>query len=186
MGHEDVLALRPAVVPAATAVDEAWVDFAAAWRPLQDRLFRIALLIAGERADAEDAVADAMAATYAPWKAGRVKDLPAYSRTAVVNRLTGRGRRKVVADRFRQRRTGDDRGAREVADHVVDRDLLRQALAELPTRQRAIVVLRFYGELSVAETAQVVGCAEGTVKSQSHAALATLRDRLGAAEEGTP
>ena len=185
MGHEEALTLR-ASAAATPAVDDAWLDFAAAWRPLQDRLFRIALLMTGHRADAEDAVADAMAATYVPWRAGRVQTLDAYARTAVVNRITGKGRLKVVADRFRQRRVGDDRGAREVADEVTDRDVLREALLGLPTRQRAIVVLRFYGELSVAETAELVGCAEGTVKSQTHAALATLRTRLSATQEDAP
>ena len=184
MGHDDTLALVPRVARV-SAVDAGWEDFALAWRPLQDRLFRIALLISGEHADAEDAVADAMAATYAPWRAGRIEALDAYARTAVVNRLTGKGRRRVVAERFRNRKTGDDRGALEVADHVVDRDLVRQALLELPPKQRAIVVLRYYGELSVAETAAIVGCAEGTVKSQTHDALAALRRRLRGMEEGT-
>jgi RNA polymerase sigma factor (sigma-70 family) len=58
-------------------------------------------------------------------------------------------------------------------------DLLR-ALAALPTRQRAAVVLRFYGDLSVAETAQVLGCSPGTVKSHTSRGLDALRHVIGA------
>jgi RNA polymerase sigma factor (sigma-70 family) len=58
---------------------------------------------------------------------------------------------------------------------------VQTALAQLPTRQRAVVVLRYYDDLSVAQTAQALGCTEGTVKSQTHDALARLRALLGEA-----
>ena len=102
MGLDDTAALdAPPVVAVAAvaAVEGDWAGFAAAWAPIQDRLFRIALLIARQRSDAEDAVADAMAATFVPWRNGRVQSLEGYARTAVVNRLTGRGRRRMVAER---------------------------------------------------------------------------------------
>jgi RNA polymerase sigma factor (sigma-70 family) len=184
MGSDDTLTLLPSLAATPAATDGSWDAFVTAWWPLQDRLFRIALLIARDRSDAEDAVSDAMAATYAPWKAGRVRALDAYARRAVVNCLTSKGRRRVTADRHRQRRTGDERGFREVADHVVDRDLVREALLELPAKQRAIVVLRYYAQLSVGETASTLGIAEGTVKSQTHDALRALRVRLGPTREG--
>ncbi|MEQ1786325.1 MAG: sigma-70 family RNA polymerase sigma factor [Acidimicrobiales bacterium] len=166
-----------------TAGEGAWTDYAAAWLGVQDRLFRIALLVATDRRDAEDAVADAMASTFQPWTDGRVESLDAYGRRAVLNALTGHGRRQVVAARFGRRRTGDDRGVRAIDDEVADRDAVRRALAALGPRQRAIVACRFYDRLSVAETAAALGCSEGTVKSQTHDALATLRARLGQAEE---
>lgn len=172
------MVMAAGVVPARPTATAGWDEFVARWAGVQDRLFRIALLIARDRPEAEDAVADALAATYGPWRDGRVQSLEAYARTAVVNRLTGRGRRRSVARRHDQRRSGDDRGVRLVADDVVERDEVRRALLRLPTRQRAVVVLRFYGELSVRETAEALGCSEGTVKSQVHDALAALRAHL--------
>jgi RNA polymerase sigma factor (sigma-70 family) len=175
------------VVPVlATSVgtdDDAWHAFASAWAPLQDPLFRLALLLTRDRADAEDVVSDVMAATFRPWRSGRVESLDAYARRAVVNRVVGRSRRRVVAERFSRGRSGDDRGERELADDVAERDLLQHALRALPPRQRAVVVLRYYALLSVADTAAALDCAEGTVKSQTHDALAMLRSWLGPAEE---
>jgi len=161
-----------------------WNDYVQAWLPLQARLFRVALLIARDRAEAEDAVSEVMAATYRPWQAGRVESLPVYARRAVVNRLTGRHRRRVVADRHLHMRSGDDRGAIGLDDDVTERMRVRRALLELAPRQRAIVALRYYAELSVEETARALGCAEGTVKSQAHDALARLRSLLGRGEDG--
>lgn len=160
-----------------------WNDYVLAWLPLQDRLFRVALLIARDRAEAEDAVSEVMASTFRAWQAGRVESLPVYARRAVVNRLTGRHRRRVVADRHLHTRSGDDRGAVGMDEHVTERVMMRRALLRLAPRQRAIVVLRYYAELSVGETAEALGCAEGTVKSQAHDALTRLRELLGRGED---
>ncbi len=62
---------------------------------------------------------------------------------------------------------------------VEDRELVRTALRRLPARQRAVVVLRFYDDAGVAETARLLGCSEGTVKSYTARALTTLRAALG-------
>lgn len=62
---------------------------------------------------------------------------------------------------------------------LTDRPALMSALAALPPRQRAVIVLRYYDDLSVAATADALGCSPGTVKSQTFAALATLRRILG-------
>jgi RNA polymerase sigma factor (sigma-70 family) len=70
----------------------------------------------------------------------------------------------------------------DVAESVAVRAALMSALADLPLRQRACVVLRYFDDLSIADTAAVLGCSEGTVKSQTSRALASLRRTF----EGSP
>jgi RNA polymerase sigma factor (sigma-70 family) len=74
-----------------------------------------------------------------------------------------------------------------VPDHtaeVAERDYLLRALAALPPRQRAVLVLRYFDDLSEAETAGVLGCSLGTVKSHAARALARLRETAGSREPG--
>lgn len=166
-------------LPVVASADE-WASYARQWVGLQDRLFRVGLLIAGgDRALAEDAVSDALLATFRPWSDGRVDDVYQYARRALANRLVGGARRHAVAERFRARRSGDGRGALDPGDVATDRATLAAALAALPARQRAVVALRFYEALSVSETAAQLGVDEGTVKSQTSKAMAFLRARLG-------
>jgi len=141
-------------------------------------LYRTAYLLLGDRGLAEDLVQTALAKTYASW--GKVRDLSAaraYARTTLVN---------TAASWFRKKGWRNEQPAARVPEQTYDDDptarpALMQALAQLPPRQRAVVVLRFYDDLSVAETARALGCAEGTVKSQTSDALATLRSVLGEA-----
>ncbi len=139
-------------------------------------LYRTAYLLMGERGLAEDLVQTALAQTYASW--GRVRDVsaaPAYARTAVVNTASSWFRRKA----WRNERPTEvlPEGGHEV--DPTDRPALVDALAQLAPRQRAVVVLRYYEDLSVAETARTLGCSEGTVKSQTSDGLARLRSLLG-------
>jgi RNA polymerase sigma-70 factor (sigma-E family) len=139
-------------------------------------LYRTAYLLLGDRGLAEDLVQTALAKTYASW--GQVRELgsaPAYARTILVNTATSW---------FRRRGWRNEQPREAIPDRAYDDDpsvrpTLMQALAELPPRQRAVVVLRFYDDLSVAETARALGCAEGTVKSQTSDALTRLRTLLG-------
>ena len=68
---------------------------------------------------------------------------------------------------------------RNLADTVVDRAVLMRALAELPPRQREVTILRFFADLSVADTAAAMRTSEGTVKSYTNRALTQLRESLG-------
>jgi RNA polymerase sigma factor (sigma-70 family) len=98
----------------------------------------------------------------------------AYTRTILVRTATSWFRRKG----WRAERPVlelPDSGLPDAADDTVQRLTLLRALARLPMRQRAAVVLRFYDDLSVAETAEVMACSEGTVKSHTHHALVALR-----------
>lgn len=140
-------------------------------------LYRTAYLLVGHRGDAEDLVQTALAKTYASW--GRVREVDAaagYARTVLVNTATSW---------FRRRGWRAERPTETLPEHAApgsdptDRPALVEALAQLAPRQRAVVVLRYYDDLSVAETARALGCSEGTVKSQTSAGLARLRTLLG-------
>ena len=74
----------------------------------------------------------------------------------------------------------------DAAETMLDRQLLLRACRLLPLHQRAVLVLRFWEDRSVEETAAVLGCTAGTVKSQTHRALARLRDVLGEATARSP
>jgi len=140
-------------------------------------LYRTAYLLLGDRAEAEDLVQTALARTYASWH--RVRDVnaaPGYARTVLVNTATSWFRRKSWRNE-RPTEALPDRGYHP--DPGDDRSTLMAALAQLPPRQRAVLVLRYYDDLSVAQTAAALACSEGTVKSQTHDALARLRTLLG-------
>ena len=138
------------------------------------RAVRLAWLLApGAGSAAEDAAADALAKVWPKWAKGEVDDFWPYLRIAVCNEVRMRGRRFSVAARFAAAR---DREADATFDTgVVNRDALARALRELPPRQRAAVVLRYYEDLSEADTAKAMHCSIGTVKSTTARGLAALR-----------
>lgn len=140
-------------------------------------LYRTAYLLLGDAAEAEDLVQTALAKTYASWS--KVRDLeaaPGYARTTMVNTATSWFRRRS----WRNERPTEVLPEAAARDRdPSDRPALVAALAQLPPRQRAVVVLRFYDDLSVAETATALSVSEGTVKSQTSEALAKLRVLLG-------
>ncbi|MFJ6670309.1 SigE family RNA polymerase sigma factor [Actinosynnema sp. NPDC091369] len=142
-------------------------------------LLRLASLLVHDRGHAEDLVQTALLRTALRWH--RVLDHPeAYVRQVVVNLARDRWRR--AKRRVAEQPLVDVTAPPDPGDHarrVVDQQVLQQALAALPQRQREVVVLRFFADLSVAETAQTMGTTEGTVKSQTHRALSLLRQALG-------
>ena len=143
-------------------------------------LIKLGLMVSGDRGRAEDAAQEALVRVYQRWS--RVEDPLAYARRVVVNATRDDWRRAERATRAH-----DDAGrlARfaevdDVEALFVERDALLAALAALPHRQRAVIVLRYLNELTEAETATVLEISVGTVKSQAFDALARLRKILGA------
>jgi RNA polymerase sigma-70 factor (sigma-E family) len=151
-------------------------EFAELFRASWPRLFRLAYAVSGDRVAAEDDLQNAFAKVYAQW--GRVQraDHPeAYLRRIVLNEVLG-GRRTGFLKRERPHGNVELRGAVASPEGtVVDHDALWSAVRALPPRQRAVVVLRYYEDLSEAEIADALGCSRGTVKSQASAALTALR-----------
>jgi RNA polymerase sigma-70 factor (sigma-E family) len=158
-------------------------EFDAIYRAHRDGLFRLAVLISGDPARSEDAVADAFARVLPRWRAGAVAQPGPYLRRALVNGLMGGYRRHAREQRHAERRWGDGRAVTCLDAQVSEREAIRLALSLLPIAQRAVVALRYYADLSEAETAQVLGVSVGTVKSRTSRAMARLRGILEDSEE---
>jgi RNA polymerase sigma-70 factor (sigma-E family) len=141
-------------------------------------LRRTAFLVSGDRHRADDVVQDALYKLYLAWpKVRRAGNPFAYARRVVVNAAYDGGRRPwrrevAIGDVPDQVQPGDF-----TAGHA-ERDEVLEALRSLPPRQRACVVLRYYEDLSVEQTAELLGCTEGTVKSQAARGLVTLRQAI--------
>lgn len=139
-------------------------------------LYRTAYLMLGEHQLAEDLVQTSLAKTYASWR--KVKDpaaAPAYARVVLAT---------TAATWFRRRGWRNERPTEVLPELASDADpsirpAVVDALRELAPRQRAVIVLRYYDDLSVREVAQALGITEGTVKSQTADALSRLRVLLG-------
>ncbi|ELS53103.1 SigE family RNA polymerase sigma factor [Streptomyces sp. ISL-22] len=144
-------------------------------------LVRTAYLLTGDAHHAEDLTQTALAKAYRSWRRVARTDNPeAYVRRMLVS---------CNSDRFRKRRVAESLTAappevagRDEAYSLADeRGALLGALAQLPPRQRAVVVMRYWEDLSEAEVAEVLGCSPGTVKSQASKGLAKLRTYPGLA-----
>jgi RNA polymerase sigma-70 factor (sigma-E family) len=146
-------------------------------------LLRAAYLVVGDVAEAEDVVQECLIKVARRWPRVRTMDHPlAYARRVLINVALdgshGRVRRRDELELPNALQNGHDEGsARELA--AVDaRSELEQALAMLPPRQRAVLVLRYFEDLSEADTAAVLGCSLGTVKSTASRALTRLQSTL--------
>jgi len=143
-------------------------------------LLRTALLMCASRQDAEDILQTALEKAYRHW--GRLdadSDPEPYVRRILVNLVISRARRWKVLREIHVAKPPEVATAPET--HAVElRDALMEELRKLGPRQRAVLVLRYWEDLSEKETAEVLGCSVGTVKSQSSRGLARLRERLGA------
>ena len=135
------------------------------------------LLTAGDRHLAEDLVQSALTKLYVAWPSFQRADNPqAYTRRVLVNALSDERRRLW---RRREHSTAELPELPRTDQHgEAVTDGLRTALRELPPKMRAAVVFRYFHDLTVTETAEALGCSEGTVKSQTSRALARLRSAL--------
>lgn len=139
-------------------------------------LYRTAYLLLGDAAEAEDLVQTALTKTYASWSKVRSLDAaPGYARTVLLNTATSWFRRKS----WRNERPTEVLPESGTHPDEALRPTVLDALARLAPGQRAVVVLRFYEDLSVAQTAAALGVSHGTVKSQTSHALERLRGLLG-------
>ena len=144
-------------------------------------LLRTAYLVIGDYQLAQDLVQESLTKTYVAWPRLRdPRNAEAYCRKAITTTAISWFRRKGW-DNERPTEHLPDRPARSTGHEsaVAERDVVWRELRQLPPRQRAAVVLRFYEDLTEAQTAAAMGCAVGTVKSQVSAALAKLRAQLG-------
>ena len=141
-------------------------------------LRRTAFLLCGDWHQAEDIVQVSFAKLYAAWR--RVDRPEPYLRQVLVRCWVDETRRP----HRRERPWAElpDRPA-PLPSSTEDRELLKAALMRVPPRQRACLVLRFFDDLSVAETARLLGCTEGTVKSQTSRGLDALRAAMPATRE---
>ncbi|MGK4583068.1 SigE family RNA polymerase sigma factor [Kitasatospora sp. HPMI-4] len=137
-------------------------------------LVQTAYLLTGDFHEAEDLVQVTLAKAFPHWRRIREETVTSYLRRALVNNNRSRVRRRRVTHLLMPF-LPDRPTASAATCPGEDRDLLVVALAGLPERQRAVVVLRYWEDLSVEEVAHELGCSVGTVKSQSSRALAKLR-----------
>jgi RNA polymerase sigma-70 factor (sigma-E family) len=160
------------------ASDEEFEEFVAAALP---RLLRFAHVLTGNSAAAEDLVQTALVRSWRAWRLGRIDDPQAFVRKVMVNSYASwhrrhGGRETAVAS------PPEKMIAEDEARRIDDRDVMCRALLALPPRQRAVIVLRYYEELSELEIAAVMAISPGTVKSQAARALRRLAATLTATD----
>jgi RNA polymerase sigma-70 factor (sigma-E family) len=144
-------------------------------RARHQALLRFAHVLCGDGHLAADLVQDALERTGLRWRRLRDPDDPeGYVRRTIITQYVNR-----------RRRWGREHPVADVPEHAAPQEIggtdgaIRQLLASLPRQQRAVLVLRFYEDLTEAAIAELLGCSLGTVKSNSSRALAKLRAALG-------
>jgi RNA polymerase sigma-70 factor (ECF subfamily) len=160
--------------------DRPFAEFVAARSPA---LLRTAYLLTGDAGRAEDLLQTALTKTYLAWD--RIRDpgaVETYVRRVLATSAVSSWRRRWHLERPTD--AVPDRMVDVRADAAEDHLLLWQLVRQLPARQRAVLVLRFYEDMSEAETAEVLGLSRGTVKSHASRGLAALRGKLGEAPVG--
>lgn len=143
-----------------------------------DWLRRVGFLLCSDWHRADDLVQETLTKLYVHWpRMRRVENPDGYARTVLVNTFLAEQRSPWQRWRVRQPGGGGAESAAPPTDPESALDL-RQALGALPPRQRATLVLRYYHDLTVEQTADALGCSSGNVKSQTSRGLQTLRRLL--------
>jgi RNA polymerase sigma-70 factor (sigma-E family) len=147
-------------------------DFVAARLPA---LLRHATVLSRDPYEAEDVVQDALINAQRHWARIARLDAPeAYVRRMIVNELISVRRR--VRARLRRERSDPPEPVDDGAERLEQRDVLVRMIRQLPPRQRVVIALRYFEDLSDADIADVMGCGIANVRSQASRALATLRE----------
>lgn len=153
-----------------------WEDEFAAWaRSRQGALLRAAVLLTGDEALAQDLVQEALVEVADRWGRLREERPEAYARRILYRDAVSAWRR---TRRYEVREQVPDRALRDAAQTWTEGAEVRQALLELTRKQRAVLVLRYYEDLSEMDIAAALGVGRGTVKSQAHVGLRRLREVL--------
>ena len=137
-------------------------------------LYQAALLLTGDRGHAEDLAQATLVRVFGSWsRVRRAENMNAYTMQILINQNKNRFRKLRVEEHLTS--AVPDRSDVDSTARSDQRSALMAALAGLPKRQRAVVLLRYWEGYSEAETAAILGCSAGTVKSQASKALAKLR-----------
>ncbi|GIH11048.1 RNA polymerase sigma24 factor [Rhizocola hellebori] len=149
------------------------------------QLRRLAIVLCQDSHRADDLVQEAITKLYTRWHRRHAIDhLDRYLRSILVREFLD-SQRVGWMRRVRLAAESPEMVSPQ-ADSVEDRMVVRALLGQMPARQRAVVVLRFMCDLPVDEVAEILGCSEGTVKSQTSAGLVTLRRHVGGVSDGAP
>lgn len=167
LGRLRVLDTRPVAAPALTLED--------LYRQHRMRLIRLATLLVDEPGTAEDVVQEAFTGLHRHWSGLRDEaGALGYLRTAVVNGSRSVLRRRRTARSYVPPHQGNARSAESLVMLTAEHQAVVAALRQLPSRQREVLVLRYYGGMSEAEIALATGVSRGTVKSSASRALDAL------------
>jgi RNA polymerase sigma-70 factor (sigma-E family) len=146
-------------------------------------LVRLGYGLTGDRYLAEDLAQTALARIHDSWsRVRRAEDPDAYARRVLINVNHSRQRKRRISEQ-----TGEqvpDVAVPDPSALIDQRSVLVAALMQLPTRQRAVIVLRYWDDLTEAQIADILGCSTGAVKSHASRALARLRASAELAERG--
>ena len=163
-----------------TTADDGWGELAALYREHARPLVRLAVLLVDDVGIAEEIVQDAFVLVHR--RMGRLDQVErpvAYLRTTVVNLSRSRLRRRLVARRHPGLVERDAPAADERVGLRDDQRAVITALQRLPRRQREVLVLRYWSELSEDEIAATLGISNGSVKTHAHRGMAALEQELG-------